>query len=58
MLTQAYPDPLTKAEVAVKAGYEANGGGFNNALGGLRTLELVQGRGDLRASKDLFDDAM
>jgi len=29
-----------------------------NALGGLRTLELVQGRGDLRASKDLFDDAM
>jgi hypothetical protein len=29
--------------VAVKAGYEANGGGFNNAQGRLRTLELVQG---------------
>jgi uncharacterized protein len=55
MLTQVYPDPLTKAEVAVKAGYEANGGGFNNALGRLRTLELVQGRGELRASDDLFD---
>jgi hypothetical protein len=55
MLTQVYPDPLTKGEVAVKAGYEANGGGFNNALGRLRTLELVQGRGELRASDDLFD---
>ncbi len=54
-LTQAYPDPLTKEEVAAQAGYEANGGGFNNALGRLRTLELVQGRGELRASDNLFD---
>ena len=54
-LTEAFPDALTKEEVAVKAGYEANGGGFNNALGRLRTLELVQGRGELRASDDLFD---
>ncbi len=44
MLAQSYPDPLTKEEVAAKAGYEANGGGFNNVLGRLRTLELVQGR--------------
>ena len=54
-LTQAYPDPLTKEEVAAKAGYEANGGGFNNALGRLRTLELVQGRGEIKASDNLFD---
>ena len=54
-LTQAYPAPLTKEEVAAKAGYEANGGGFNNALGRLRTLELVQGRGELKASDNLFD---
>jgi uncharacterized protein len=53
--TQAYPDPLTKQEVAAKAGYEASGGGFNNALGRLRTLELVQGRGELKASNNLFD---
>ena len=32
-LTQVDPDALTKEEVAVKAGYEANGGGFNNAPG-------------------------
>jgi len=53
-LTQAYPDPLSKEEVAAKAGYEPNGGGFNNALGRLRTLELVQGRGELRASDNFF----
>jgi len=57
-LTQAYPDPLRKEEVAAKAGYEASGGGFNNALGRLRTLELVQGRGELRASDDLFDSSI
>ena len=54
-LTRAFPDPLSKDEVAARAGYEANGGGFNNALGRLRTLELVQGRGELRTSGDLFD---
>jgi hypothetical protein len=55
-LALEYPDALTKEEVAAKAGYEANGGGFNNALGRLRTLELVQGRGELRASDNLFDE--
>jgi uncharacterized protein len=54
-LAQAYPDTLTKEEVAAKAGYEANGGGFNNALGRLRTLELVEGRGEISASHNLFD---
>jgi uncharacterized protein len=54
-LTEAYPDALSKEEVAVKAGYEANGGGFRNALGRLRTLELIQGRGEIRASENLFD---
>ena len=43
--------------MAAAAGYEASGGGFNNALSRLRTLELVSGRGDLRASDDLFADA-
>ena len=54
-LTQGYPDALTKEEVAARAGYEPNGGGFNNALGRLRTLELVQGRGQLQASDNLFN---
>jgi uncharacterized protein len=54
-LTQSYPDTLSKEEVAAKAGYEANGGGFNNAVSRLRTLELIEGRGELRASDSLFD---
>jgi hypothetical protein len=54
-LTHAYPVGLNKEEVAARAGYEANGGGFNNALGRLRTLELVQGRAELKASDNLFD---
>lgn len=53
-LAAARPRALTKEEVATEAGYEPNGGGFNNALSRLRTLELINGRGELRASEDLF----
>ena len=56
-LADAYPNALSKEEVAAAAGYEVSGGGFNNALSRLRALELVSGRGDLRASDDLFADA-
>jgi hypothetical protein len=45
---------LTKEEIAAKSGYEPKGGGFNNALGRLRTLKLLGGRGELTASDDLF----
>ncbi len=54
-LAQVYPAGLNKEKVAAQAGYEANGGGFNDALGRLRTLERVQGRGELKASENLFD---
>lgn len=40
--------------MAAAAGYAATGGGFNNALGKLRTLELIEGRGELQASSNLF----
>jgi hypothetical protein len=56
-LTEAYPDDLTKGEVAVKTGYEANGSRFNNARARLRTLELVEGCGEIKASDNLFDAA-
>ena len=52
-LVNSYPTALSKAEIAVQTGYEANGGGFNNALGRLRTLELIEGRGELRISGNL-----
>lgn len=56
VLVDAYPHALTADAVAARTEtkYEANGGGFRNALGKLRTLELVEGRGALRASEELF----
>jgi len=57
VLANAYPSSLSKEEVAAAAGYEAKGGGFNNALSRLRTLELISGRGELKASDDLFSEA-
>jgi uncharacterized protein len=54
VLIDVYPRALDKATLAIRAGYEANGGGFNNALSRLRTLELITGRGEMRASEDLF----
>ena len=52
-LCGVYPDSMDKPTLAVRAGYEAGGGGFNNALGKLRTLELIE-RKELRASESLF----
>jgi hypothetical protein len=54
-LFSVYPRALDKQSIAEAAGYEAGGGGFNNALSRLRTLELIDGRGEMRASEDLFE---
>lgn len=53
-LAQLYPQSATKEEAARSTGYEPNGGGFNNALGRLRKLELIDGRGEMKASDHLF----
>jgi hypothetical protein len=50
----AYPGDLSKEETAEAAGYAPSGGGFNNALGRLRSLELIEGKGRIRASDNLF----
>ncbi|MFF8188759.1 ATP-binding protein [Microbacterium sp. NPDC016588] len=42
-LVDAWPASLTNEEIAERAGYTASGGGFANALGRLRTLELISG---------------
>ncbi|HEX8144761.1 MAG TPA: helicase HerA-like domain-containing protein [Pyrinomonadaceae bacterium] len=54
-LIEVYPETLTKEEVAVRAGYEPSGGGFNNAISKLRTLELIRGRAELRAADEFFN---
>ena len=55
-LIEAYPSSLTKEGIAAVAGYEPNGGSFNNALSKLRTLELIRGRGELKASDVFFTE--
>ncbi len=52
VLVNARGQALTKQQVA-DAGYEVSGGGFQNALSRLRTLELIAGKGELRASATL-----
>lgn len=44
---------LRKEELATDAGYAASGGGFNNAISKLRTLELIKGRDVLELSEEL-----
>jgi uncharacterized protein len=56
-LLDAWPASLTKAEVAERTGYAADGGGFNNALSRLRTLQLIDGREELRADETLAGQA-
>ena len=53
-LAEIYPAAASKEDLGAATGYESSGGAFNNAIGKLRTLELVTGRGELRASEDLF----
>ncbi len=50
-----YPSGTTKEDLAAATGYTADGGGFNNALGRLRTLELIKGRGQLTLNPDLVE---
>lgn len=56
VLYKAWPDAVPKDFVALQAGYAAEGGGFNNALGQLRTLELIEGKAKLKSS-DLLHEA-
>lgn len=54
-LADVYPGGLSKEALAAATGYEAGGGGFNNAVSRLRTLELISGNKELKASQELFD---
>ncbi len=52
-LVDAWPEPLNKVELAERTGYAPTGGGFNNALSRLRTLELIRGSGELQVDDTL-----
>lgn len=51
VLVDAYPAELTKEELSDRSGYSLTSSSFANAIGRLRSLQLVDG---LRASEDLF----
>jgi uncharacterized protein len=56
-LLAAWPRSMTSGEIAEATGYSAEGGGFRNALGRLRTLELIDGYGGIRADETLAQHA-
>lgn len=51
------PSAIPKTALANRTGYVADGGGFNNALSRLRTLELVKGSRDIALSPTLAGGA-
>jgi hypothetical protein len=54
VIAEAYPRTLTNAEAAEAAELSAKSGTFSTYLSRLRTLQLIEGRGELRASEELF----
>jgi hypothetical protein len=54
---EAWPKSISVQALATSTGYEASGGAFRNPLGRLRTLQLVEGRGEVRAADELFGGA-
>src|SRR6185312_12540506 len=54
VLEEAWPTTLTKEELGIRANISHTSGTFGTYLGKLRTLELVEGRGELSASREFF----
>ena len=52
--TRSYPESLTKEELGARANISHSSGTFGTYLGKLRTLELVEGKSELKASEELF----
>ncbi len=50
---RSYPKAVSKEEISADTGYSITSSGFSNALSKLRTLQLIAGRGEVKASDDL-----
>lgn len=57
-LLDVFPENLTHDELAEATGYSPTSGGFKNALSKLRTLELINGRGDGMHASDTLGEAL
>lgn len=53
-IADAYPRALSNAEAAEAAGLSHRSGTFSTYVSKLRTLQLIEGRGELSASEELF----
>jgi hypothetical protein len=54
VIADAYPNALSNSEAGERAELSHQSGTFSTYLSRLRTLELIEGRGELRASAELF----
>jgi uncharacterized protein len=54
-ICEVYPNSISQDEVGEKTGMSSRSGTFATYLSKLRALELIEGRGELRASAELFD---
>lgn len=52
-LCDVHPKSLTKSEIASRTGYEPKGGSFGAAISKLKTLELIEGKTEMK-----MDDAL
>ena len=55
VLADNYPRSMSREEIGEAAGISHTSGTFGTYLGKLRTLELVTGKSDLKASDELFE---
>ncbi len=55
VLADAYPKALSREDLGAAANLSDRSGTFDTYLSRLRTLELITGRGEIRASEELFD---
>ena len=53
-ILNAYPDGLSHQEAAERAGYSHSSGTWATYLSRLRSLDLIKGRGELKAQEWLF----
>lgn len=54
VLIDNFPNEITKEQIAEACGYAVTSGSFNNSLSKLRTLELAEGRKEIKACESLF----
>jgi hypothetical protein len=52
-LARAYPQALSRAQLGAGAGLSDRSGTFDTYLSRLRTLELIEGKGEIRLSEEL-----